>query len=151
MSIFTLPYYRTFRQNTLLPILAIVRSAKLRKDEAELAAMLSSWRDRKLQELYFIQVAATLLSAAAIGCLSWETPDHEHWVGPAAWYCSLVLSLFSVLLSTSQSFIFTTIIRKESRAGTKSQPPIFEHDILIIRRIVKNEDSLRSINTSSRT
>lgn len=57
MGLFTLPYYRTFRQNTLLPILAIVNSANLRKDESEIAAMLSRWRDRKMQELYFVQVA----------------------------------------------------------------------------------------------
>ncbi|KAI1647212.1 uncharacterized protein F4817DRAFT_365356 [Daldinia loculata] len=150
MGLFTLPYYRTFRQNTLLPILAIVNSANLRKDESEIAAMLSRWRDRKMQELYFVQVAATLLSAAAIGCLSWDTPECEHWIGPAAWYCSLVLSLFSVLLSTSESFIFTTIIQKESQAGSKLQPPVFEHDLLIICRIIKNKDSLRSTNTSSR-
>lgn len=57
MNLVTLPYYRFFRQNTLLPILAIANSARLRKNDIELAAMLSSWRDRKLHELYFVQVA----------------------------------------------------------------------------------------------
>lgn len=61
MNLITLPYYRFFRQNTLLPILAIANAAKPPKSDARLAMMLSSWRDRKLHELYFIQVAVRSL------------------------------------------------------------------------------------------
>lgn len=57
MNLITLPYYRFFRQNTLLPIFAIAKAARLQKNNVELATMLSSWRDRKLHELYFVQVA----------------------------------------------------------------------------------------------
>lgn len=51
----------------------------------------------------------TLLAAAVIGCFSWFPQDAEHWVGPAAWYSSLALSLLAVLLSSSEAFIFSTI------------------------------------------
>ncbi|KAI0129347.1 hypothetical protein F4776DRAFT_167932 [Hypoxylon sp. NC0597] len=116
MYLFTLPYYRFFRQNTLLPIHAIATHARLQTSEVELAEMVSSWRDRKLHELYFVQVASTLLSAAVIGCFSWEPRELEHWIGPAARYCSLVLSLFAILLSASQSFIFTTTNVRQARS-----------------------------------
>jgi len=55
---------------------------------------------------------ATLLAAAVIGCFSWTTPQNgseQHWLGPAAWYCSLILSLTAVLLSSSEAFIFSAI------------------------------------------
>jgi hypothetical protein len=56
----------------------------------------------------------TLLAAAVIGCFSWPKPSTVFWLGPACWYSSLVLSLFSVLLSSSEAFVFTSI-RKPSR------------------------------------
>ncbi|RWA08267.1 hypothetical protein EKO27_g6828 [Xylaria grammica] len=71
--------------------------------------MLAAWQDRKLIELHFVQVAATLLSGAVIGCFSWVTRDKEHWLGPASWYCCLILSLFAILLSSTEAFIFNTI------------------------------------------
>lgn len=137
MNLVTLPYYRFFRQNTLLPILAIANSARLRKNDIELAAMLSSWRDRKLHELYFVQVAGTLLSAAIIGCFSWEARESERWIGPAARYCSLVLSLFAILLSASQSFIFTALTKKKSRTGTELRTYRPTRDVAMVCRIVE--------------
>ncbi|KAI1407274.1 hypothetical protein F5Y13DRAFT_175332 [Hypoxylon sp. FL1857] len=117
MNVVTLPYYRFFRQNTLLPILAIAKRARLRESDTELATMLSSWRDSKLHELYIVQVAGSLLAAAVIGCFSWEPRDSEHWIGPAARYCSLVLSLLAILLSVSETSIFTAVLQKESQAS----------------------------------
>lgn len=32
-----------------------------------------------------------------------------YWIGPAFWYSSLVLSVLAILLSSSQSFIFTSL------------------------------------------
>lgn len=138
MNLITLPYYRFFRQNTLLPIFAIAKAARLQKNNVELATMLSSWRDRKLHELYFVQVAGTLLSAAVIGCFSWEARDFEHWVGPAARYCSLVLSLFAILLSASQSFIFTTLAQRRSRSNQYLELHPSTCDIAMICRVIRN-------------
>ncbi|KAK1763960.1 hypothetical protein QBC33DRAFT_548426 [Phialemonium atrogriseum] len=111
----TLPYYRFYRQNTLLPILSIARSLKEKDNPRNVSERLAHWRDRKLNELQFTQVAATLLSAAVIGCFSWIPQDTEHWLGPAAWYSSLALSLLAVLLSSSEAFIFSTIKNSPNR------------------------------------
>lgn len=32
-----------------------------------------------------------------------------YWIGSAFWYCSLVLSIFAILLSANQAFIFTSL------------------------------------------
>ncbi|KAI1362682.1 hypothetical protein F5Y08DRAFT_311440 [Xylaria arbuscula] len=109
MNLLTLPYYRFFRQNTLLPIKAIIKSYEHNGDSDNIHCMFSAWQDRKLIELHFVQVAATLLSGAVIGCFSWAGREEEHWLGPASWYCSLILSLFAILLSSAEAFIFNTI------------------------------------------
>ncbi|KAK6865490.1 hypothetical protein PG995_002018 [Apiospora arundinis] len=57
MHAVTLPYYRFFRQNTLLPVQAIAKAINVRRDEDEIRAMLARWRARKLYELHFIQIA----------------------------------------------------------------------------------------------
>ncbi|KAK0636778.1 hypothetical protein B0T17DRAFT_485085 [Bombardia bombarda] len=108
-SLITLPYYRFYRQNTLLPILAIMRSVRERESDDVLFQRTRYWRERKLREFQFVQVAGTLLAAAVIGCFSWVPNDGQHWLGPAAWYSCLVLSLFAILLSSSEAFIFSTI------------------------------------------
>ncbi|KAI0973990.1 hypothetical protein F4678DRAFT_424208 [Xylaria arbuscula] len=109
MNLLTLPYYRFFRQNTLMPVKAIVKSYEHSSESDDTHRMFSAWQDRKLIELHFVQVAATLLSGAVIGCFSWAARDEEHWLGPASWYCSLILSLFAILLSSAEAFIFSTI------------------------------------------
>ncbi|KAK6843009.1 hypothetical protein PG987_003869 [Apiospora arundinis] len=88
MHVVTLPYYRFFRQNTLLPIQAIAKSLNEGGiGEEEIRSMLARWRARKLYEMHFIQIA----------------------LGPAAWYTCLILSLFAILLSSSEAFIFSNI------------------------------------------
>lgn len=57
MNLLTLPYYRFFRQNTLLPIKALVKSYEHSGDSANTHRMFSAWQDRKLIELHFVQVA----------------------------------------------------------------------------------------------
>ena len=56
MHTLTLPYYRFFRQNTLLPIQAIAKAIEVRRDD-EIRSMLVRWRQRKLFELHYIQIA----------------------------------------------------------------------------------------------
>lgn len=67
-----------------------------------------------------------------IGCFSWEARVHEHWIGPAARYCSLVLSLFAILLSASQSFIFTTLARRNARFGSGLESYTPARDVAMI-------------------
>lgn len=56
----TLPYYRFFHQNTLSPILHIAKCAQQGHSNTDLVRIITSWRDRKLYELHFIQVAVRL-------------------------------------------------------------------------------------------
>jgi hypothetical protein len=53
--------------------------------------------------------------------------ETEHWLGPAAWYSSLVLSFSAVLLSSSEAFIFSTI---KAGAGERN---IFREVSMIIQ------------------
>ncbi|KAF6798816.1 hypothetical protein CSOJ01_12613 [Colletotrichum sojae] len=110
-AILTLPYYRFYQQNTLLPILSIAKTVEDEESDEEISAELRRWRDRKLSEFQLVQVASTLISAAVIGCFSWPPPDSMHWLAPAFWYASISLSLFSILLASSEQFIFQTIHR----------------------------------------
>lgn len=55
----TLPYYRFFRQNTLIPIQSIARAIEEGKDDARILKILARWKERKLYELHFIQIAAS--------------------------------------------------------------------------------------------
>ena len=53
----TLPYYRFYRQNTLLPILSIAKDLENREKAEVVATRLQQWRERKLQEYQLVQVA----------------------------------------------------------------------------------------------
>ncbi|KAK4162952.1 hypothetical protein QBC43DRAFT_320748 [Cladorrhinum sp. PSN259] len=126
--VFTLPYYRFYRENTLLPVLAIAKCVRDGESAERVSARISHWKDRKLGEYQFVTVASTLLSAAVIGCFSWTPRETEHWLGPGSWYASLVLSITSVLLSSSQAFIFTTLKTSPSR-------PTLKRELAMILRI----------------
>lgn len=56
-NLVTLPYYRFYRQNTLLPILAIKRSVEARESDEVIFERLRNWQDRKLAEYKFIAAA----------------------------------------------------------------------------------------------
>lgn len=48
----------------------------------------------------------SLLAAAVIGSFSWPIPETVHWLGPASWYASLIMSICAVLLSASEHFLY---------------------------------------------
>lgn len=50
------------------------------------------------------------------------------WLGPACWYSSLVLSLFSVLLSSSEAFVFASIRDSPGKMGWKKQLAMALHE-----------------------
>ncbi|KAL0933630.1 uncharacterized protein CTRU02_210429 [Colletotrichum truncatum] len=129
-DILTLPYNRFYQQNTLRPILSIAKSVENRESDAEISAELKRWRDRKLSEFQLVQVASTLISAAVIGTFSWPAPDSLHWLTPAFWYASISLSLFSILLASSEQFIFQTIHRSPKPRNVDKELAM----ILYIRR-----------------
>ena len=55
----TLPYYRFFRQNTLIPIQSIARAIENGQDDFTILKILGRWKERKLYELHFIQIAVS--------------------------------------------------------------------------------------------
>ncbi|AEO58637.1 hypothetical protein MYCTH_2127689 [Thermothelomyces thermophilus ATCC 42464] len=111
----TLPYYQLFRQMTLLPVRSIAASVRDGDDPEVIAKKLRLWRERKSAEFQIVQVAGTLLAAAVIGSFSWDGSQQPHWIGPAAWYCSLILSFSAVLLASSQASIFRAVSDSVSR------------------------------------
>lgn len=61
-NLITLPYYRFFRQNTLIPMQSISRAIEDGKDDLTILKVLARWKERKLYELHFIQIAASSVS-----------------------------------------------------------------------------------------
>jgi hypothetical protein len=58
-----------------------------------------------------------LLAAGVIAAFSWDLEHQQpHWVGPTAWYCSLMLAFSSVLPASSQSLIFKSTLSRPPRA-----------------------------------
>ena len=43
-----------------------------------------------------------ILAAAVIGSFSWNTVASSYWLTPAFWYCSLLFSVFGLLLASQQ-------------------------------------------------
>lgn len=120
----TFPYYRFYRQNTLLPILRLAKGVEDRDGADLISQRLHQWQTRKLDEYRFVQLSVckfssavlspvsnrsfqgSLLAAAVIGSFSWPIPDTIHWLGPASWYASLIMSFCAVLLSSSEHFLY---------------------------------------------
>ncbi len=84
----------------------------------------------------------TLLAAAVIGCFSWSPIQHEYWLGPAAWYSSLVLSISAVLLSSSEAFIFSTI-------RDAPIPPNLSNELKMIIRVNEWDEESRFFRRST--
>ncbi|KAI0452793.1 hypothetical protein F5B21DRAFT_526516 [Xylaria acuta] len=130
MNITTLSYYRFFNQNTLLPIRLVEKWIRMGRSREEVHRILTNWQGRKLFELQFVQVAGTLLSGATIGCFSWNVQDEEHWdekLGPASWYCCLVLSLFATLTSLTEAFIFSSMKSSLRPVSLQSRLSMIRH------------------------
>lgn len=56
-NLITLPYYRFYRQNTLLPILALARRVGSKDNDQSISDRLRHWQDRKLDEFKFVAAA----------------------------------------------------------------------------------------------
>lgn len=62
----TSPYYRFYRQNTLLPILRLARSVE-DKDPADMIYQrLHQWQTRKLDEYRFVQLSVCYATSLGI-------------------------------------------------------------------------------------
>jgi len=65
------------------------------------------WRDNKLSELNFIGVVAALLAGVLTSTGSWPqvlpSGRESPWPIRTAWYCGIILSLFSILTAADQT------------------------------------------------
>ena len=155
-------------RKTLIPIRAVVDSLETGQRDVLISQKMAHWRERKLLECQVVVVAlcssqwiqfhrcqliitvamvvqvltesqSTLLSAAIIGCFSWTPKENEHWLGPAAWYSALVMSLFAILRSLFQAFIFSTIKRALGRRSSAKE-------LLMIARVRQITDPVAGNN-----
>ncbi|XPS70940.1 hypothetical protein M3J09_003136 [Ascochyta lentis] len=76
-------------------------------DEDEQKELTARWRDNKLSELNFVGVVSALLAGVLTSTGSWPAilPSGElsPWPIRTAWYCGIILSLFSILTAADQT------------------------------------------------
>lgn len=77
------------------------------EDEKEKDELTTRWRDNKLSELSFIGVVAALLAGVLTSTGSWPqvlpSGRESPWPIRTAWYCGIILSLFSILTAADQT------------------------------------------------
>ncbi len=77
------------------------------EDEKEKDELTVRWRDNKLSELSFIGVVAALLAGVLTSTGSWPqvlpSGRESPWPIRTAWYCGIILSLFSILTAADQT------------------------------------------------
>lgn len=61
-NVITLPYYRFYRQNTLLPIIRLAKSVEDKDPADSISRRLHQWQTRKLDEYRFVQLSVRDLS-----------------------------------------------------------------------------------------
>ncbi|KAK3940916.1 hypothetical protein QBC46DRAFT_312694 [Diplogelasinospora grovesii] len=118
VQLVTLPYHRFFTYNTLRPAQEIERLARTggsitQRDDTPgreaLYTVLVGWRARKKDELSFVALAATVLTAIVTASFSWPNVGGSYWVGPAFWYASLSTSICGIFLSAQQLSMLSLI------------------------------------------
>lgn len=77
------------------------------EDAKEKDDLTIQWRDNKLSELNFIGVVAALLAGVLTSTGSWPqvlpSGRESPWPIRTAWYCGIILSLFSILTAADQT------------------------------------------------
>jgi hypothetical protein len=75
----------------------------------------------------------------------------EHWIGPACWYCSLVLSIVAILLSSSQALIFNALNPPSTQVNSSGDFRKYLALILVVppdRMQLMAEETRREISQS---
>lgn len=85
-------------------------------------------------EIEYVQ--STLLAAAIVACFSWPERPTQHWIGPAAWYSGLILSITGVFLSSTMTFIFVTAKSSPKQRRLAEDLSIFAHVIVPDEEVV---------------
>ncbi|KAF3913295.1 hypothetical protein ABW20_dc0100999 [Dactylellina cionopaga] len=112
--IISLPYHRFFLYNTLRPTEVVEKFAPYGTENGspyreKVCNLLKNWRARKKAELEFVSLAELTITALVTATLSWGTIANSHYIGPAFFYTSLILSIIGMLLSAQQLTLLTLL------------------------------------------
>ncbi|KAF5676101.1 hypothetical protein FHETE_2228 [Fusarium heterosporum] len=100
--ILTCTYSGAYKYHTRNPIDAIRHH---QNQEDATIKNLVNFRQAKIEELRFVQGAATLSGAAVIGGFSWPTTEKTIWATKMLWNWSLFLSSFALIGSAHQRLL----------------------------------------------
>ncbi|RGP61341.1 hypothetical protein FLONG3_10575 [Fusarium longipes] len=101
----TFTYSGAYKHHTRVPIQAIVTHQDYNQDKAKTIEALAQFRLLKAEELRFVQGAATLSGAAAIGVFSWPTTEKAIWATKMFWNWGLFCSIFALISSAHQRLL----------------------------------------------
>lgn len=68
-NLVTFPYYRSYRENTLLPILSIVRSVKENENRDDISQKFRHWQETKIHEFQLVAVGVSHPRRPASDCV----------------------------------------------------------------------------------
>ncbi|KAK1779626.1 hypothetical protein QBC45DRAFT_441713 [Copromyces sp. CBS 386.78] len=123
----TLPYQRLLIYNTVQPAQEIKKLASSgfkagTTERAKLWIAIAAWRQRKRDELQFVAVAATVMTAIITASFSWPNVPSSHWTGLAFWYASLSLCISAIFLSSQQLSLLSLIESKDTSEDNADKP-----------------------------
>ncbi|OJJ00747.1 hypothetical protein ASPVEDRAFT_40283 [Aspergillus versicolor CBS 583.65] len=93
----TATHFASYQRLAIAPIKEIIDCGS----ENPRGKKLEAWKKRKIQQLHYVQLAATVMLAVDVQCLSWPTED-RHWTARAFWYWCTVLDVFAIGMSSQQ-------------------------------------------------
>ncbi|KAF1958965.1 hypothetical protein CC80DRAFT_591837 [Byssothecium circinans] len=108
----TAPYRRTFKLYTWHPLRKIRYAGS---DRRALIALVRDFEADKYAELQSVQVAASFCGGATLGTISWTRDPNANtlWVAEALWLCSLVCSIWAVIMSIQTKSILDDLPDKD--------------------------------------
>lgn len=104
-NILTFTYSGAYNHHTRTPIHAIAEHQDYGQNKMETIKSLAQFRQLKAEELRFVQGAAALSGAAAIGVFSWPTTEVVIWATKMFWNWGLFFSIFALISSAHQRLL----------------------------------------------
>ncbi|KAH6991941.1 hypothetical protein EDB82DRAFT_535102 [Fusarium venenatum] len=101
----TFTYPGAYDHHTRSPVRRIAAHQDYNQNKIDTIASLVQFRKLKEAELRFVQGAATLSGAAAIGVFSWPTTEKAIWATKMFWNWGLFFSIFALISSAHQRLL----------------------------------------------
>lgn len=112
VRLITITHGRIYIRNTRTPIVELAQADEA--DPVGIERQLRTWIKHKKAEAQYVQVAGAVIFASVNGCLQWNNLEGRHWIGPAFWYASILLSLFAVVLGAQQVLVLDPLEDNEN-------------------------------------